>query len=583
MDGGNLAYEGDKGYPPRFLQNLQELRSEGHLFDVTLCAEGREIRCHRLVLSAFADYFYAMFCGGHIESKKDKIEIGGESAEALQLLVDFAYTSKIAITFENIQPLYEAANMLQIRRVEYHCETFLLKSLTPETCLGTWVLAENILCTYVSAMARTYALKYFEEVFPTEEFLELPVDFLKTYVSDDDLHTEKEEEVIEAIMLWARHDLEERQKHLKELLACVRFSHVDQSYLKDITETDKEFVEVPELKELMKDQSIQARSCQTFQGEILVLGGWTKGEGEEEDEVSSNMYRLDLYGNCLDTIPLQIFLKKSRAFAACVVGDDVIVTGGTSSMAQAWRYNPSLNSWTMLAFLGTKRCLHGMSVLQGQVYVVGGLAYDTDPSLEFFVRDSTEVYSEETNSWNAAAPLKQAISSFGIASCCEKMYVFGGKIASDRVTNVVQCYDPTQDEWTFAAPLPTWQYKCVSACTVNAKIYVVSDCILCYNPKEDFYDFLAEPHSPWDLSSATAYGSEIFITGGYLSASASQESRENNKDTCLCTAQCYNVNSDAMVVVKSLPLPLWGHCSVTIPKLGPIVSGESSINLLPAP
>ncbi|XP_066299097.1 kelch-like protein 3 [Branchiostoma lanceolatum] len=247
-----IVYEGDEEYLPCFLQRLQVLRSEGHLFDVTLCAEGTEIRCHRLILSAFGDYFKAMFCGVHNESKMDKIEIGGVSAEALQLLVDYAYTSKIAITDENIHTVYEAANMLQIRCVEYHCENFLMRSLHHETCLGTWVLADKLLCKKLSAMARSRALKHFQEVCMTEEFLELPVDFLKTYVSDDDLHAEKEEDVIKAVMLWAKHDVEERQKHLKDLLTCVRFSQVDQSYLKDISETDKELTE---LKELMKNQS----------------------------------------------------------------------------------------------------------------------------------------------------------------------------------------------------------------------------------------------------------------------------------------------------------------------------------------
>ncbi|XP_066299408.1 kelch-like protein 24 [Branchiostoma lanceolatum] len=569
-DGGYLAHEGNQEYPPWFLQRLQELRSEGHLFDVTLCAEGTEIRCHRLVLSAFGDYFKAMFCGVHNESKMDKIEIGGVSAEALQLLVDYAYTSKIAITDENIHTVYEAANMLQIECVEYHCEDFLMQLLNPETCLGTWVLADKLLCKNLSAMARTWALKHFEEACMSEHFLELPLDFLKTYVSDDDLHAEKEGDVIKAIMLWARHDLGERQTHLKDLLTCVRFSHVDQSYLKDILETDKEFAE---LKELMKNQSacVQARSCQTFQGEILVLGGMT-AEGGQEEEHSNNMYRLDLYGNCLETILLPVFLENSSGFAACAVGGDVIVTRGLLNLTTVWRYNPSLNSWTWLASLGTERCYHGMAVLQGQVYVVGGVAYEAEPISDWVLRDSTEVYSEETNSWSAVAPLKQAVSNFGMTSCCEKMYVFGGKIAIDGVTDAVQCYDPTQNEWTFAAPLPTGTI-CTTACSVNSKIYLVSDCIVCYNPKEDLYEELAELPFSWPLSSATVCGSEIFITGGYL-----YDTREDHKGVPPVSSQCYNVNSDAVVLAPMLPIPLWGHCSVTIPKLGPTARGELSIH-----
>ncbi|XP_035698493.1 kelch-like protein 24 [Branchiostoma floridae] len=550
---------GDHQYPPWFLNRLEGLRSEGLMFDVTLCAEGREIPCHRLVLSAYADYFHAMFCGVHSESKKDRIEILGVSAEALQQLVDYAYTSRITITTDNIQPLYEAANMLQIWPVEQHCERFLIDHMSPQTCLGIWVLTDKMLCTYLAEMARSYAAKYFEEVRKMEEFLELPVNFLQKLIKYDDLYAKKEEEVVEAVMLWARHDLKERQKHLKELLEYVRFSHLDPEYLKNIIETDKEFAEATEIiKELSEGQSTHARSCQTFQGEILLLGGISE-DGDKEDEDHNDMYRLDVFGNCVDTTTLPVFFERSRGFAACVLGSDVIVTGGTWSMRMAWRYSSSLNTWTFLPLLREKRCLHQMAVLQGQVYVVGGLSYEEGFPTDLVVRESTEVYDATANSWNEAVPLKQAVSDFGIANCGEKLYVFGGSIALGRGTDLVQCYDPTQEEWTFVSPLPTPQ-KGVTACTINILIFMVGgwlDCVLCYDPKEDSYTEMTEPLVPWDLSSATLCGHEIYITGGYNHATKTTES----------TVQCFNASCGTMIVLKdSMPISLQGHCSVTIPK-----------------
>ncbi|CAH1262607.1 KLHL24 [Branchiostoma lanceolatum] len=115
----------DDSYAAWFFQQLQDFRSEGHLVDVTLCAEGMEIPCHRLVLSACTDYFRAMFRGGHPESRKDKIEMLGVNGEALESLVTYAYTSNINITMDNVQPLFEAANMLQVKPVEEGCEKFL--------------------------------------------------------------------------------------------------------------------------------------------------------------------------------------------------------------------------------------------------------------------------------------------------------------------------------------------------------------------------------------------------------------------------------------------------------------------------
>ncbi|XP_035699933.1 kelch-like protein 24 [Branchiostoma floridae] len=566
-------YDESDEYPAWFLQRLHEFRSEGHLVDVTLCAEGKEIPCHRLVLSAFAEYFQSMFSGAHSESKKDKIEIGGVSAEALQLLVDIAYTSKFTVTIDNVQSLYEAANMMQVENVEASCEDFLIGRLRPDTCLATWVLADKVSNTYLSAMARSFALKFFEEVWTADDFLELPVEFLKMYISDDELHVKKEEEVIEAVMLWVRHDCEERQSHLKSLLECVRLSHVDQDYLKNIMDTDKEFAEIPGIKELIKNQSVQARSCQIFRGEILLLGGITDGEDRlrmDRTKPNCDIYRLDADCNCVLDTPLPRSLHDSRGIAACVVNNDVIVTGGNKSLSQAWRYRPSDNSWTKLGSLRKRRHWHGMAVLQEKVYVVGGVKDEiriSDPEMMIRVphrvfRKETEVYNELTDSWHMVAPLQQAVSSFGITTCSKKIYVFGGHTLLNG-TSVVQCYDHTQNVWAFVTPSP-YTLQDIKACTVNTKIYLVGgnlDQVLCYDPREDLYEEMAKPIVVWESASATVCGSEIFITGG----NDDEYLYQLNHGSCM--VQCYNVNNDTMIRVPDLPISLWGHISVTVPKL----------------
>ncbi|XP_066297914.1 kelch-like protein 24, partial [Branchiostoma lanceolatum] len=561
-----LECDGSSWYPARFLECLQEFRSRGHLVDVTLCAEGKEIPCHRLVLFTYTAYFQAMFSGAHSESKKDKIEIGGVSAEALQLLVDFGYSAKVTITTDNVQTLYEAANMLQVKPVEGYCEDFLTGRLSPDTCLATWALADKVSNTYLSEMAKSFALKFFEDVCKTEDFLELPVDFLNTYISDNELHAKKEEQVIEAIMLWGGHDLEERETHLGELLECVRFTRVDKDYLKDIMESDKVLAGVPGIKELFNDQSLPARSCQLFQGEILILGGLT-----DRYQPNCDMYRLDVHCHRVDNAPLPQLpqsLRESEGIAACAVNNDVIVTGGKKSLSQAWRYSSSLNSWTKLGSLRTERYNHGMAVLQGKVYVVGGVRYgDRDRWLlprPLLFTEGAEVYNELTDSWDEVAPLRQAVSSFGITIYCEKIYVLGGRTGRDEKTAAIQCYNPTlnSNEWTFETPLPK-SLEGIKAFTINSRIYLVGgelEHVLCYDPQEDVYEEMAEPLFEWDLSSATACGSEIFFTGGWGNEDYPKLGRSRK-------SRCYNVNSDTMIRVQDIPIPLCRHISVTLTKL----------------
>ncbi|XP_078574285.1 kelch-like protein 24 isoform X1 [Branchiostoma floridae x Branchiostoma japonicum] len=566
VDSG-LECDDSDWYPATFMQRLHEFRSEGHLVDVTLCAEGKEIPCHRLVLSAFADYFQAMFSGAHSESKKDKIEIGGLSAEALQLLVDIAYTAKFTVTTDNVQSLYEAANMLQAKGVEDGCEQFLTDRLSPETCLETWVLADKVSCKQLLEKAKFHSLKHFEEVCMTEEFLELPVDILKAYISDRGLHATNEERVLEVILLWVRHDLKERQSHLKELLECVCFSHVDQNYLKDILKKDKTLSSVLGIKELIQDQSGHATSRHIHQEEILVFGA---------NEIS----RLDLNSDYVDISPPPKFLVQTFGWAVCVVNNDVVMTGMSSSESEckAWQYKPSVNSWTQLAPLVRKGRVHNsIAALQGEVYVVGGITMPNCTPVS-----DVEVYSEMTKCWklvaplHKGAPLQEGVRDFGIATCCDKIFVFGGKTGKcklgddSHITETVQCYDPTQNVWNSVAPLPN-PVDDIIACTVSSKIYLVGgqlDHVLCYDPKENYYEKMVNQLAPWWACGATVCGPEIYITGGWDRKVSLTETVDDDDEFPQAhdTVQCYNVNSNIMITLKDLLDPISEHITVTIPK-----------------
>lgn len=77
-----------------FRQNL--------LCDVTLVADNVEVPAHKMVLAACSPYFYAMFTSFE-ESKQDRITLQGVDSYALQLLVDYVYTSEVHVTEENVQ------------------------------------------------------------------------------------------------------------------------------------------------------------------------------------------------------------------------------------------------------------------------------------------------------------------------------------------------------------------------------------------------------------------------------------------------------------------------------------------------
>ena len=72
------------------------------LCDVILVANGNEFPAHKNVLASCSPYFQAMFTCFE-ESKQHRIILKDIDPKALELLLEYIYTSKIQITEDNVQ------------------------------------------------------------------------------------------------------------------------------------------------------------------------------------------------------------------------------------------------------------------------------------------------------------------------------------------------------------------------------------------------------------------------------------------------------------------------------------------------
>jgi kelch-like protein 2/3 len=82
------------------------LHRQNLLCDVTLVADSIEVPAHKMVLAACSPYFSAMFTSFE-ESKQERITLQGVDSQALQLLVEYVYSSEVHVTEENVQVCYK--------------------------------------------------------------------------------------------------------------------------------------------------------------------------------------------------------------------------------------------------------------------------------------------------------------------------------------------------------------------------------------------------------------------------------------------------------------------------------------------
>lgn len=75
---------------------------QNFLCDVILVVNDVEANAHKCVLAACSPYFYAMFANFE-EKKLDRVVIKDIDFLAIELLIEYMYTSEILVTENNVQ------------------------------------------------------------------------------------------------------------------------------------------------------------------------------------------------------------------------------------------------------------------------------------------------------------------------------------------------------------------------------------------------------------------------------------------------------------------------------------------------
>ncbi|KAK7173107.1 hypothetical protein R3I93_003052 [Phoxinus phoxinus] len=119
------------------LDKLNTLRSEGHFCDVTIRVQGQLFSAHKVVLACCSDFLRAKLSGKPAE--EDTVIVGEDNKHVLDLqhvtvagfapLLEYAYTSTLSISTENIIDVLAAASYMQMFAVANTCSEFMKSSI----------------------------------------------------------------------------------------------------------------------------------------------------------------------------------------------------------------------------------------------------------------------------------------------------------------------------------------------------------------------------------------------------------------------------------------------------------------------
>ncbi|ODN04215.1 Kelch-like protein 18 [Orchesella cincta] len=513
------------------------------MFFLNVQVDENAIQAHRIVLAATIPYFHAMFTTDMMEAKQNEVTLKGMDYEALESLVNFAYTGRIMININNVQSIMMCASFLQLNKVKDACAKFLTRRLTSENVLGIRAFVDTLHCESVVKEADKFIQKHFLNVSRSDEFLQLSVSDVQTILGCDDLNVESEEQVYTVLMNWVRKDSEMRGVHLPHLLKFIRMPLLSPEFITDHVATEtlirsshecrdlldeaRDYYLLPERRSSMQTFRTRPRCCDDVVGLIYVVGGLTKS-----GTWSQNPNLLNYSGDSISTVevydPLTDRWKVAEAMkmlrsrvGVAVMKNRLYAIGGFNGqerLATVEVYDPNTKAWSKVAPMNFRRSAVGAAALNDRLYVCGG--YDGTSSL-----NTVECYYPEKNDWMMTTSMTKHRSAAGVVAFQGYIYALGGHDGLS-IFDSVEKYDPQTGQWTPVAPMLTKRCR-LGAASLNNKLYVCGGydgstflrSVEVYDPIADLWTEIAPMSLMRSRVALVANLGKLWAIGGYDGAS----------------------------------------------------------------
>merc|ERR1712141_659880 len=469
-----MAYGSEK-HPKTTFNELNLIRKRQELCDVVLNVGNRKVYAHKVILAACSPYFRAMFTGELAESRQTEVTIRDVDETAMDILVDFCYTSYIVVEESNVQTLLPAACLLQLAEIQDVCCEFLKRQLDPSNCLGIRAFADTHACRDLLSIANKFTQHNFQDVVEHEEFLLLPLNQLIDICSSDELNVRSEEQVYGSAMAWVKYSIAERRQHLPVVLQHVRMPLLSPKFLvgtvgtdlliksdetcRDLVDEAKNYLLLPQERPHMQGPRTRPRKP-IRRGEVLfAVGGWCSGDAiasVERHDPQTGEWKMVAH-----------MTKRRCGVGVAVLNDLLYAVGGqdgVSCLNHVERYEPEENRWGKVASMMTRRLGVAVAVLNGYLYAIGG----SDGQCPL---NTVERYDPQKNQWTAMAPMSTRRKHLGCAVYNNMIYAVGGRDDCTELSSAER-YNPATNTWSPIVAMMS-RRSGVGLAVVNGQLFAV--------------------------------------------------------------------------------------------------------------
>nr|QTM97704.1 KLHL10 [Sinohyriopsis cumingii] len=535
----------EKKFSTQACNILNELRKTGQLCDAIIKVENQEFPIHRAIMSACSPYFRALFTNEMFNTDRREIIIPGVSADMMKLIIEFAYTRELHVTQENVEQLLPAADQFHVNGLVKACCDFLASEICAENCIGIYKFSCTYFCHNLERATFRYLMQNFTDVYSnSNEYLQLTVDEVCSFLASDELNVKNEEIVFDAILRWIDYDPERRKNYIARLLKTIRLGLLTTQYFVEkvkthpyvrdsdackpvIIETLKFLYDLDMDEEKEVDLNNPLARPRVPHEILFVVGGWSGGSPTNIVETYDTRADRWIVCDALDA--------GARAYHGTAAIDKLIyVIGGFDGVEyfnSVRCYDPVSKTWSEVAPMNAKRCYVSVAVLDGMVYAMGG--YDGHNR-----QNTAERYTPKKNQWSYIQPMNYQRSDASSSALQGKIYICGGFNGTECLNNA-EMYDPAINQWTMIAPMRN-RRSGVGVMAYRDHIYALGgfngitrmNTGERYSPVTKAWQTIPEMYNPRSNFAIEVIDDMIFAIGGF------------NGVTTIFNVECYDGTTD---------------------------------------
>ncbi|CAG9819455.1 unnamed protein product [Phaedon cochleariae] len=580
----NTIYYEHNHHQSTLLEGLNSLRQKGELLDITLVIEGTVFKAHKAVLAACSDYFRAMFTDNMLEARQNEICLNGISAKGFRQLLEYAYTTHLALNLANVQDVLEAASHVQMVAVIQACSSYLQTQIDIDNCVDIATIAETYSLTQLRMKVYRFMSGHLLEFSNSTEFYRLTPQQLENLLAYDFPVDCSEADVLRIVLAWFfhvdTHELDIRLTYAVRIVRYIHFKEISGRKLDSIL--DKVFEDRKHGWQLYKI-ILQELYLQSTQNKSSLISNLLNSRGMEMAVLKIGGFGISGITNeityCFSTERKWKHLTsiphvEQCNFGTAVFNNELYIVGGCFNQSLqenihpfGFKYSPRYNKWSTIAPMKIERCRFTLTVLGESLYAVGGAseADECDTS-------TCERYDPMVDAWHTVQPLPAYATQHAAASCeadyARRLYVSGG-IDRDNVQSFMYCYDVNMEKWKICAAMlkPRADHvmvsigKCLYVCggwteDSETRVRTLVDTIDVYNVDTDCWKVVTKVPTPRYHAGIVCIDPKIYFIGGFHSDAMF------DKDTA--AIEYYDIEADLWTIEDKYPQDIWEHTCATL-------------------